>query len=191
MMVDSESTAGLRFKCPECGAPLQQREGKMGPFWGCSEFPKCRATLNDIQGKPSKDVDNLYRCPLCTRRLVRAAPEKGDYWFCSGYSKGCKATFLTIMDGPKLPSNVRSAAHARQTYRENGEFWGCSGYPDCKATFNDLNGGPDFDFLLLNIRKKPRQSLPGLRSAQPVCGLSPRGKIFHGKSSLTFCSPLY
>ena len=86
-MVESESNEGSTFNCPECGAPLRKREGKMGPFWGCSEFPKCRATLNDTHGKPSRDVDELYRCPLCTRRLIRAAPEKGYYWFCSGYSK--------------------------------------------------------------------------------------------------------
>ena len=90
-MVDPESKEGSTFNCPECGAPLRRREGKMGPFWGCSEFPKCRATLNDTHGKPSKDVDDLYRCPLCTRRLVRAAPEKGDYWFCSGYSSWAHA----------------------------------------------------------------------------------------------------
>ncbi len=147
-MVDSESTAGLRFKCPECGAPLQQREGKMGPFWGCSEFPKCRATLNDIQGKPSKDVDNLYRCPLCTRRLVRAAPEKGDYWFCSGYSKGCKATVPDNNGQPEASFKCPNCGSMlAKRAGKNGEFWGCSGYPDCKATFNDLNGGPAFDFL--------------------------------------------
>ena len=81
----------------------------MGPFWGCSEFPKCRATLNDIHGKPSKDVDDLYRCPLCTRRLVRAAPEKGDYWFCSGYSKGCKAT---VSDCTRVGLAKASVNHA-------------------------------------------------------------------------------
>ena len=45
---------------------------------------------------------------------------------------------------------------------KNGEFWGCGGYPDCKATFNDLNGGPDFDFLPANIRKKTAAIIAGL-----------------------------
>nr|WP_258404833.1 topoisomerase DNA-binding C4 zinc finger domain-containing protein [Salmonella sp. 14] len=26
----------------------------------------------------------------------------------------------------------------------NGFFWGCSGYPECKKTFNDKKGKPDF-----------------------------------------------
>ena len=90
----------------------------MGPFWGCSQFPKCRTTLNDSQGKPSKDIDNLYRCPLCTRRLVRAAPEKGDYWFCSGYSKGCKATVSDNHGRPEAAFKCPVRLYARQTDRE-------------------------------------------------------------------------
>lgn len=30
--------------CPWCGAELVRREGKRGPFLGCSTFPKCRYT---------------------------------------------------------------------------------------------------------------------------------------------------
>jgi len=28
---------------------------------------------------------------------------------------------------------------------KNGEFWGCRAYPECKTTFNDKDGKPDFD----------------------------------------------
>ena len=28
--------------CPRCGSPLVQRNGRYGPFMGCSGFPKCR-----------------------------------------------------------------------------------------------------------------------------------------------------
>ena len=147
-MFKSEAEEGLTFAGPECRAPLRKREGKMGPFWGCSEFSKCRATLNDINGKPSKDVDELYRCPLCTRRLIRAAPEKGDYWFCSGYSKGCNATVADVDGRPAAAFKCpKCGSMLAKRMSKNGEFWGCSGYPDCKATFNDLNDGPDLDFL--------------------------------------------
>ncbi|MBM4113885.1 MAG: type I DNA topoisomerase, partial [Phycisphaerae bacterium] len=30
------------LKCPKCDAPLNLREGKRGPWLGCSRFPKCR-----------------------------------------------------------------------------------------------------------------------------------------------------
>lgn len=29
-------------KCPECGSPMAVRNGKYGPFLGCSSYPKCR-----------------------------------------------------------------------------------------------------------------------------------------------------
>ncbi|MHC4446939.1 MAG: type I DNA topoisomerase [Planctomycetota bacterium] len=31
--------------CPKCGAPLNLRRGKRGPWLGCSTFPKCRGRL--------------------------------------------------------------------------------------------------------------------------------------------------
>lgn len=31
--------------CPKCGEPLNLREGKRGPWLGCSAFPKCRGRL--------------------------------------------------------------------------------------------------------------------------------------------------
>ncbi len=32
--------------CPKCGQKLQRRNGKFGPFWGCSAYPKCTYTAN-------------------------------------------------------------------------------------------------------------------------------------------------
>ncbi len=30
--------------CPQCEAPMVQRNGKYGAFWGCSRYPECRGT---------------------------------------------------------------------------------------------------------------------------------------------------
>jgi len=41
-------------KCPRCGLGiLQKRHGKNGDFWGCSNYPRCRMTCNDKDGKPN------------------------------------------------------------------------------------------------------------------------------------------
>ena len=32
--------------CPKCGSELVERQGKYGKFTGCSNFPKCRITIN-------------------------------------------------------------------------------------------------------------------------------------------------
>jgi restriction system protein len=44
-------TAGVTKTCPKCGAAMVLRTAKHGPsvgqqFWGCSQFPRCRATLS-------------------------------------------------------------------------------------------------------------------------------------------------
>lgn len=33
--------------CPRCGGELVKRRGKYGQFWGCSNYPKCKFTVNE------------------------------------------------------------------------------------------------------------------------------------------------
>jgi hypothetical protein len=35
--------------CPFCGAPMVHRNGRYGPFWGCSQYPECEGT-RDLEG---------------------------------------------------------------------------------------------------------------------------------------------
>ena len=35
--------------CPRCGGKLVERTGKYGTFWGCSNYPNCRYTLNTFR----------------------------------------------------------------------------------------------------------------------------------------------
>lgn len=38
--------------CPSCHAPLKQRKGPRGIFWGCTNYPSCRKTFADLDGQP-------------------------------------------------------------------------------------------------------------------------------------------
>lgn len=147
MAESSTATSGKTWYCPTCKKPMRRIEGKMGPFWGCTGFPQCKTTLNDVDGKPSHDIDEHYRCPVCTRRLVRADKEKGDYWFCSGFSKGCKVT-LADKDGvPETAWRCKACGHLlvkRERKDTRAAFWGCSEFPACKATYPDANNRPQF-----------------------------------------------
>ncbi|MDB3897839.1 topoisomerase DNA-binding C4 zinc finger domain-containing protein [Gammaproteobacteria bacterium] len=131
--------------CPRCKKSLRRIQGKMGPFWGCTGFPDCRTSFNDVDGVPSEDIDEHYRCPLCTRRLIKADKTKGDYWFCSGYSKGCK---VTLPDHEGVPEAAYQCQQCSQLLvkrsGKNGVFWGCSCYPSCSASYNDDNNRPEF-----------------------------------------------
>lgn len=44
--------------CPECGSPVDLKEGKYGLFYGCSKFPECRFTANfELFGGDAFDSD--------------------------------------------------------------------------------------------------------------------------------------
>lgn len=128
--------------CPSCRAPLKRKSGKMGPFWGCSAFPECKTTLNDIDGKPSTEVNESYRCPMCTRRLILS---ESGYWFCSGYKKGCKVQLADIEGTPETVNRCRECGNLLvKREGKNGSFWGCSDYPKCSRTYSDGANGPKY-----------------------------------------------
>ena len=59
-LVEAATTANFAdaeniFKCPRCGSALTKRNGKNGEFWGCTNYPKCRTTFDDKNGKPDFD----------------------------------------------------------------------------------------------------------------------------------------
>lgn len=32
----------MSFECPDCGAEMRLRRSDYGPFFGCSNYPKCK-----------------------------------------------------------------------------------------------------------------------------------------------------
>lgn len=78
-------------KCPRCKqGVLQLRNGKNGAFWGCSNYPSCRATYEDDNGSIKKP-DHL--CPRCKQGDLRLRNGKnGAFWGCSNYPS-CRATY--------------------------------------------------------------------------------------------------
>ena len=47
-----KSPAKISVKCPACGGFMILRKGKNGAFWGCSNYPNCKMTASDKNGKP-------------------------------------------------------------------------------------------------------------------------------------------
>ena len=99
------------FQCPKCNGALVKRKGKHGDFWGCTNFPDCRATFEDDNGKPEFDKKNR------SARLIKEG-------------------------APKCP---KCGGALIKRNGKNGDFWGCINYPDCRASFNDAGGKPDFN----------------------------------------------
>ncbi len=97
-------------------------------------------------------------CPTCQRPLRRMKGSKGHFWSCTGYSEGCKFTaedkagkpVLTKKEPPTVSVKHKCMSCGkglvrRASPRRKGSFWwGCSGYPECKQTYFDANGKPDY-----------------------------------------------
>lgn len=63
--------------CPRCQqGVLQKRTGKNGIFWGCSNYPKCRMTCNDKDGRP--DMEDA-RSRLARSPRGRMTADSGAY----------------------------------------------------------------------------------------------------------------
>jgi DNA topoisomerase-1 len=68
-------------KCPDCGAPMVPRpDGKFGPFYSCSEYPKCMGKRKMPFGKKCSDCGNELYATLMKETMVLA---------CMGYPN-CK-----------------------------------------------------------------------------------------------------
>lgn len=53
--VQSQAESGgveQTYTCGACGGQLRQRRGSKGVFWGCSNYPDCKHTEQDKNGKP-------------------------------------------------------------------------------------------------------------------------------------------
>ncbi len=84
------------IECPECGAKMLQREGRYGPFLGCSRYPECKGILNlDRDGKPrerSKPQVTTIACEKCSDgKMVLRTSRRGPFLGCSNYPK-CRGT---------------------------------------------------------------------------------------------------
>lgn len=82
--------------CPSCkDGKLVQRGSGDKVFWGCNNFPKCKTTAEDDNGKP-KEKDKTHKCPKCKGGHLQLKSRKNDaskkFWACDGFPK-CKNAY--------------------------------------------------------------------------------------------------
>ena len=88
------------YPCPQCGkGVLQPRNGRNGKFWGCSQYPACRAACDDNNGEPQKAK---YPCPTCKSGSLQLIKGKnGAFWGCTKYP-ACRTTFNDKAGAPDI-----------------------------------------------------------------------------------------
>lgn len=106
-----------------------------------------------------------YTCPKCNKnKLRRVKGSAGYFWSCTGYHDGsCSASFKDKGQKPVLTEKAKPAVTVstehkcaaagcgkalikRPSAKNKGKFWwACSGYPDCKQTYFDKAGAPNYE----------------------------------------------
>ena len=152
------------YKCPRCGRGIMvKRNGRNGAFWGCSNFPACRMTCNDVDGKPDMKAKQVgYRSNFMPNYNANYTGENEaitDSGIISAWdlvlqnSSGYRAAKpkLSAMPLEKQAKQQASSKYLcphckdgnlRRIHGRNGWFWACSNYPHCTATYDDNNGMP-------------------------------------------------
>jgi DNA topoisomerase I len=136
-----EPPAPTGINCPTCGKEMVKRQGKSGPFLGCSGYPECKTTMNfDAEGKPVvTSQPTEYTCEKCGSPMVQRMGKRGPFLGCSAYPK-CKNIVEIDAEGkPVKPIDTGVLCEkcggpmvVKRGFR--GPFLGCAAYPTCRST---------------------------------------------------------
>ncbi len=139
--------------CPRCGRPLVQRKGPRGLFWGCTGYPACRFTANDLsqfQGSaPAAGAETAVRTDAAQGPthapahgddpFQEVAPDNLASWQSAWQSARTKIAGLQDQEQGAEPALCpRCGKPLVQRTSARGPFWGCSGFPNCRFTVNTL-----------------------------------------------------
>lgn len=150
------------YKCPKCGKPMVKRTGPKGDFYGCSDYPRCRAAMEigpdgePVERKGEEIPADAPKCPKCGKPMLRRPSKdgKGFWWGCTGWKDGCDYTAPDedgkpgerkerAADDPNAPKCPKCGKTMRRRHGTKGDFYGCPGYPDCEETMDiDADGKP-------------------------------------------------
>jgi len=84
--------------CDKCGSPMAVKNGKFGPFLGCSAYPGCK----NIKNIPEENAVKVV-CPACGKgEIVKKFSRRGAFWACSAYPD-CKNAYWGKPTGEKCP----------------------------------------------------------------------------------------
>ena len=107
------------FFCPQCKSAMVKRQGKNGIFWGCSNYPSCKFTCEDKDGKPIFESTGVFHCPTCgSGIMIKRKGKFGDFWGCNNYPE-CKTIFKDYEGKPDFEGKKKSASKKNFGNRNN------------------------------------------------------------------------
>ncbi len=120
-------------ECPLCGStPMSLRKGQWGPFWACTNYPKCKGIRKaDPKGIPiPADVPIGEKCPTCGKDFVKRHGRYGEFICCVDYPT-CKTVKKEILG---IPCPKDGGDLSPRKTRFGKIFYGCTNYPKCDFT---------------------------------------------------------
>jgi DNA topoisomerase-1 len=115
-------------KCTVCGKPMVHKNGRFGPFLGCSGYPDCKTIRNiDKDGnilppKPPPEPTGIkcYKCK--SGQLVIRQGKKGPFMGCDKFPK-CR-TIINIKELDRLKKLQAEGQWPPETWEEADEILG-------------------------------------------------------------------
>lgn len=101
---------------------------------------------------------DTHPCPQCGKHLrrIKKKDKQEFFWGCTAHEEGCKYV-CDDKAGKPVPRAVAKVSELhkcmacssglirRPSAKKKGMFWwACSGYPNCKQTYPDMKGKPNF-----------------------------------------------
>ncbi len=159
--------------CEKCGAPMQIKKGRFGPFLACSAYPSCKNNKPlDAEGRPVEvpaDQPLDEKCPSCGGELILRSSRTGNQFIaCASYPK-CRYARGVPLD---VPCPACGGELTERRSRRGKTFYGCNSYPNCNyATWDKPVKGqcPKCGGNLL-LEKKSRVGAAKLVCADAACG---------------------
>ncbi|MFA0084938.1 topoisomerase DNA-binding C4 zinc finger domain-containing protein [Vibrio sp. 10N.261.51.F12] len=151
--------------CPQCQqGTLQLKNGKHGPFFGCSDYPGCDyiKPLHQNDGHVIKTLG--VACPDCGSELLLRQGRYGMFIGCSGYPE-ChfiQSPNKQEENKPQKDAEVACPECAKGQLIERKSrfgkvFYACDAYPKCKFAINHppITGDCEFcGYPLLTEKKR-------------------------------------
>ena len=135
-----------KLTCDKCGSAMELREGKYGPYYACTSFPKCSRLIpasevktkdapkaNQKQGTSSQNGEGMT-CEKCGSPMIKRSGKNGEFYGCSGFPT-CRNTKPVPLD-IDCPKCGTGKLVERVGGKYKNTFYGCSRYPECRYAAN-------------------------------------------------------
>ncbi len=125
VMLEEEES---EHKCPKCEKPMIKKNGRFGPFLGCSDYPECKTILgidkegNVLPPKPPPEPTGV-RCYKCDKgELVIRQSKRGPFMGCNKFPR-CR-TIISIKQLDNLKQLQAAGTWPPDTWEKADELLG-------------------------------------------------------------------